>query len=60
MDEVGYVIVPKDGGEPVGPFWTWYNLGGIGDHQVARQRADATLNELIETAAAEMITPYGQ
>jgi hypothetical protein len=50
----GYQIIPREGGEKIGPIWNHINLDGTEDVNSALNSATGKLNELIDTAAVDV------
>jgi hypothetical protein len=52
--QFGYQIVPREGGDTLGPYWPWYHLNGTEYPDVAYTQADAQLKKLIEDTAIDI------
>jgi hypothetical protein len=58
VDDTGFLVQRKDGGDSLGPFWPIYTVAGAADLDRARTNTDAAVDELIQATAADLVYRY--
>ncbi|GLS20125.1 hypothetical protein GCM10007874_31420 [Labrys miyagiensis] len=52
--QFGYQIIPREGGDTLGPYWPWYHLNGTEFPDMAYNQAEMQLKKLMEDSAIEI------
>jgi hypothetical protein len=58
VDDIGFVVQRKDGGDTLGPFWPIYTVAGASDLDQAQKETDGAVDELIQATAGDLAYRY--